>query len=87
VAPRIAAWHRAAVGSEGRAEPTPEALARRGVRPGTTSVVVGASLAVLAEFIASCLPGRADAHALTGVAIGLILLGMRISNRVANSLV
>jgi len=78
VAPRIAEWHRAASGSAASFEFTPEALARQGLRPGTRSLlIVGAGVAVLAEFVAICLPGRADARALTGVAIGLVLLGMR----------
>jgi hypothetical protein len=78
VAPRIAEWHRAASGSAARSELTPEALAGQGLRPGTKSLlIVGAGVAVLAEFVAICLPGRAYAHALAGVAIGLVLLGMR----------
>ena len=36
--------------------------------------IVGGCLALLAEFVALCLPGRGDAYALTGVATGLILL-------------
>jgi hypothetical protein len=78
VAPRIAEWHRAASGSAASSELTPEALAGQGLRPGTKSLlIVGAGVAVLAEFVAICLPGRAYAHALAGVAIGLVLLGMR----------
>jgi hypothetical protein len=78
MAPRIADWHRAASGGAARSELTPEALARSDLRPGTRSlVIVGSCLAVLAEFVAICLPGRADARALAGVAIGLVLLGMR----------
>jgi hypothetical protein len=77
VAPRIAEWHRAASGSAAHFELTPEVLARQGLRPGTRSLlIVGAGLAALAEFVAICLPGRADARALTGVAIGLVLLGL-----------
>jgi hypothetical protein len=39
-------------------------------------VVIGICLALLAEFVAVCLPDRGDAHALTGVTVGLVLLGM-----------
>ncbi|WP_319450027.1 MULTISPECIES: hypothetical protein [unclassified Mycobacterium] len=75
LAPRIAEWHRTASGSPAHFELTPEA---QGLRPSTRSlVIVGSVLAVLAEFVAICLPGRAYAHALAGVAIGLVLLGMR----------
>jgi hypothetical protein len=42
-----------------------------------TLVVVGCCLALAAEFVAVCLPDRGDAVALTGVAVGLVLLGVR----------
>jgi hypothetical protein len=40
-------------------------------------VVVGCCLALAAEFVAVCLPGRGDALVLTGVAVGVVLLGVR----------
>jgi hypothetical protein len=42
-----------------------------------TLVVVGFCLGLLAEFVAVCLPGRGDTLALTGAAVGLVLLGVR----------
>lgn len=42
-----------------------------------TIVIVGCCLALAGEFVAVCLPGRGDALALTGVAVGLVLLGGR----------
>lgn len=39
-------------------------------------VVVGFCLALLAEFVAMCLPDRGDARVLSGVAVGLVLFGM-----------
>jgi hypothetical protein len=42
-----------------------------------TLVVVGFCVALLAEFVAVCLPGRGDTLALTGVTVALVLLGVR----------
>jgi hypothetical protein len=67
----------AAANAAAGAEWSPEAHPRTVTGPTMRSlVVVGLCLAVLAEFVAICLPARGDAHALTGVAVGLVLLAM-----------
>jgi hypothetical protein len=61
-----------------RAQGSPAAYPRPAVGPSMRSlVVVGSCLALLAEFVAMCLPDRGDVYALAGVAVGLVLLGMR----------
>jgi hypothetical protein len=60
-----------------RAHGGPAGHPRPATGPGMKSfVVVGFCLALLAELAAMGLPDRGDAHALTGVAVGLVLLGM-----------
>lgn len=76
---RIADWHRAVLASaEDGAEWRPPAHPRPIKQPSTRSfVVLGFCLALSAEFVAVCLPDRSEARALTGVAVGLLLLSAR----------
>jgi hypothetical protein len=77
MAVRIGDRQRAAASAAAGAEWFPETHPRPVAGPTMRSlVVVGLCLAVLAEFVAICLPDRGDAHALTGVAVGLALLAM-----------
>jgi hypothetical protein len=68
----------AAASAADRAEWCPAAHHRPVTGPNMKSLVIlGFCLALLAEFVAMSLPDRRDAYALTGVAVGLVLLGMR----------
>lgn len=79
IAARIADWHRAILANaEDGAEWRPPGHPRPVTGPTTRGlVVVGFCLALLAEFVAVCLPDRGGAEALTGVAVGLVLLSTR----------
>lgn len=75
---RIGDWHRAAMRAADPAEWLPTKQPRPMTGRGMWSLVIGGScLALLAQFVAMCLPDRGDAHALTGLAVGLVLIGMR----------
>ncbi|MCV7229438.1 hypothetical protein [Mycolicibacterium komossense] len=51
-----------------------------------TLVITGICLVPLAEFIALCLPNRGDVHALAGIVVGLLMLGMCSQLRAAKHL-
>jgi len=74
VGDRMAARAAAAAGGDWRVGADPRPVAR----PSTRSyLIVGMSVALVSEFVALCQPDRAYAPALTGVAVGLVLLGVR----------
>jgi hypothetical protein len=76
---RIAISHDAVLASAtDSADWWPPAQPRPVAGPSVRSfVVVGVCLALLAEFVAMCAPDRGGAHALTGVAVGLLLFSTR----------